>query len=227
MEQLLPIRKLLGKRDGADQAHATLAAALDRLRVAGKMMIAEAKQKKDEPDFAAQIAYEAGGCWRTVAEYEAEAARMAAQEEAQRMKQRAKQKLAATTRPVTQPTAQPAILPGQESQKAARACYEMSLEIAPDSATASEARAAMAELAEAKPSQPTRRKSLNIASATRVELPAVLNGDGGAEFPRLEPLVRSNSADLSNEEGSSLDEGLLNRRFSFPEDAVAMPAGRN
>jgi len=220
MEQLLPIRKLFGRRDAAEQTHTALAGALDQLRQAGKMMIAEAKRKSEEPELAAQIAFEAGGCWRTVADYESEAARVAAQEEAQRMKQqRGKQRLIGpATKPATQPAAaQPMVGAVQESEKEARACYQAILQIAPDSPTATDAKAALAELDQPRPVGGARRKAMNAVAPSRFELPVVLNLNGTGEFPRLAPFVRSDSSDLADEGAGMLDEGLLGRQFSLPE----------
>jgi tetratricopeptide (TPR) repeat protein len=230
MEKLLPLRKLFGRRDGAEQAQATLTAALEQLRSAGRMMLADAKQKKDEPEFAAQIAFEAGGCWRTVAEYEAEAARVSAQEEAQRIRQqqRGRQRLAAaTTKPATQPATQPIVAAGHEAAKEARACYATILEIAPDSPTAADARAMLAEMDQNRPMREWRGRSMRLTAASRIDLPVVLNLDGGSEFARLEPLVRNNSADLTDEQGAGLDEGLLGRGILLPEDWIAAGAGQN
>jgi TolA-binding protein len=225
MEQLLPVRKLFGKRDAGEAAHATFAAALGQLRQAGKMMIAEVMQKKDEPELAAQIAYEAGGCWRTVAEYEVESARIAAQEEAQKMKQRGKQRLAvATTKPAA---TQAVVAAGHEAQKEARACYQTILQMAPDSPTAADAKEALAELDQSRPFQAGRRKSLNTVARARADLPPVLNLDGTSEFPRLVPLMRTASVDLADEEAGVLGEGLLSRQFALPEEAVAIPARQN
>jgi tetratricopeptide (TPR) repeat protein len=234
MEQLLPVRKLFGRRDGAEQARSTLATPLEQLRAAGKMMIAEARQRKDEPEFAAQIAFEAGGCWRMVAEYEAEAARVAAQEETQRMRQQQRSRprlAAATTRPATAPTTLPAnqvvVAAGHESAKEARACYQTILEIAPDSPTAADARAMLVEMDQNRPMREWRGKSLRVTSSSRMELPAVLNLDGGSEFARLAPLVRSNSSDLADEGNAGVDEGLIARQISLPEDWIAAGAGQN
>lgn len=223
MEQLLPVRRLFGRRDSAEQTRSTLAAPLQELRQVGTMMLAEAKQKKDEPDLAAQIAYEAGGCWRTVAEYEAEAARAAAQEEAQRMKQRLKQRLAA---PATKPATQPAAETGHDSVKEARACYQAILEFSPDSPAASDAKNALAELDQARPLQIAKRRASSIVLPARYSLPLVLNLDGSAEFARLEPVLRSNSSDLTDESSGSLDEALLSRPFSLSEEAVITSAGK-
>ncbi len=230
MEQLLPIRKLFGRRDAAEQTHTALAGGLDQLRQAGKMMITEAKRKSEEPELAAQIAFEAGGCWRTVADFESERARAAAAEEAQKMRQRGKQKLIApSTRPAaTQAVAmQPVVGAGQESEKEARACYQTILQIAPDSPTAAEAKAALAELDQARPLGAARRKAINAVAPTRIELPVILNLDGTAEFPQLAPFVRSASSDLADEGAGMLDEGLLNRRFELTEEVVAVPGRQN
>ena len=205
--------------------HATLARGLQQLREAGKIMIAQARDKRDEPEFAAAIAFEAGGCWRTVAEYEEQAARAAAQEEAQRMKQqRARQRFAtATTSPTTQPAtqpapAQPALVADHDPQKEARACYEMILQIAPDSPTALDARAVLAEIAAAKPMKDWRAKSMRTTTTSRYELPPVLNLDGSAQFVKLDVVLRNNSPDLSDEQGAGLDEGLAARPFSLPKE---------
>jgi len=234
MEQLLPVRKLFGRRDAAEQTHTAMATALDQLRSAGKMMIAEAKKKSEDPELAAQMAYEAGGCWRTVADFENEAARIAAQEEAQRVRQRGRQRLnVPATRPATQPVvaAPGALAPGagagHESEKEARACYQAILEIAPDSLTAVEAKAAIAELDQARPSGAARRRVRDLATPARFELPAVLNLNGTGEFPRLEPFVRTTSADLTDDGTATLDEGLLNRHFSPPEEATVVPGRQN
>jgi tetratricopeptide (TPR) repeat protein len=228
MEQLLPNRKLFGRRDTAEQARITLAAGLEQMRQVAKVMAAEAKAKSPEPELAAQIAYEAGGCWRTVADFEAESARMAAQEEAQKQKVRGKQRALA---PATKPAAtQPAAAPGHDSQKEARACYRTILEIAPDSATAAEARIALAELDQTGPARPLqlgRRRTSAVVVPTRTELPPVLNIDGNADFPKLEPFVRTASADLMDEETATLDDGLIDRTFSLPEEAIAIPAHQN
>jgi tetratricopeptide (TPR) repeat protein len=221
MEQLLPVRKLFGRRDSAEQARTTLGASLDQLKHAGKSMLAEAKQKKDEPELAAQIAFEAGGCWRTAAEYEEQAARISAQEEAQRIKQRPKQRLLTpTTKPAT---TQPTALLANDSIKEARACYQTTLEIAPDSPTASDAKAALVELDQLRPLQPAKRRSSNLVAPTRSTLPPVLNLNGSSEFPRLEPLLRTDSSDLADSETSTLDESLLSRQFSLPEEPLLIP----
>jgi len=103
----------------------------------------------------------------------------------------------------------------------------MILEVASESPITIEAKAALAELDQAKPLQPGRRKTSNVIMPTRVELPAVLNLNGRGEFARLELPVRSNSMDLADEQGSWLDEGLLERTFALPEDGLALPAERN
>jgi hypothetical protein len=56
-------------------------------------------------------------------------------------------------------------------------------------------------------------------------LPPVLNLDGSSEFARLEPLMRSNSSDLADSQSATLDEALLSRHFSLPEEAILIPAG--
>jgi tetratricopeptide (TPR) repeat protein len=228
MELLLPNRKLFGRRETAEQANITLAAGLERMREVAKVMAAEAKAKSAEPELAAQIAYEAGGCWRTVADFEAESARMAAQEEAQKLKQRGRQRALA---PATKPAAtQPVAPPGHDSQKEARACFQTVLEIAPDSPTAAEARIALAELDQAAPLRPLqvgRKRASAVYVPTRTELPPVLNLDGSADFPRLEPFLRTASADLMDAETATLDDGLISRTFSLPEEAIAFPGRQN
>jgi len=134
--------------------------------------------------------------------------------------------------PATRPATQPVVLAssvgaGRESEKEARACYQTILQMAPDSPTAAEAKAALAELDQARPAGAGRRKTRDFATPARFELLAVLNLQGTSEFPRLEPFVRTTSADLSDENSGMLDEGLLNRKFELPEEAAAVGAQQN
>jgi len=51
----------------------------------------------------------------------------------------------------------------------------------------------------------------------------VLNLNGSSEFARLQPLLRTNSSDLADSETSTLDESLLSRHFSLPEEPLVIP----
>ena len=106
--------------------------------------------------------------------------------------------------------------------KEARACYQAILDFAPDSPTAADAKSALQELDQSRPIAERKKKALNLVIPSRFNLPPVLNLNGAGEFPRLEPLRRTSSPDLVDEENGSLDDGLVNRNFSLPEERIGL-----
>jgi TolA-binding protein len=145
MEQVQVNRKLMGRRGEAGvAAKGAMGSALDDLRDTAKLMMEEARAKKEtNAELAGQIGLDAAWCWQMVAQSEMELARVAAVEEmAQKQRVRRAAKLPAT-RPVG---VEMAALPMQAGEKEARGAYLAVMEMAPDSAVALEARAELAEL---------------------------------------------------------------------------------
>jgi hypothetical protein len=65
-----------------------------------------------------------------------------------------------------------------------------------------------------------RRRSSGVIDQGQVELPAVLNLEGTAEFRKMEPLVRSVGADLVDEDSGTLDERLMRRVIAEDEEML-------